>query len=363
MIQRLSCCLLVLAVLLTAACARLPVTEELKIEPDEEGETVVVTASTTFYVDRPTEQLQARVEAARAAALSNTDPWSIRFARLSTPEEEWVTYQKSAGTLYRVVRSARIPADDLQQLLSDTNITVDYLRGDGWRELTFYPGSGGRATREQQRELDAALNTWSQSVARYFTAVHHLYSYLRTAPGRDGYVFAALLAQNPDDAPVTEEEAPLIEAVNDAMADIFEKMDEHEARAMSFAEEADLVYNPFPARVVFHAPGDVLSSTGFTSKSKELAIEPVDLSAAITALEGRWISPDPLAALIRDDAPAPDALAALPRKSEAVVSSSEIATALREKLARPKSYAIRWAGTAGNAAGTAGSAERSALRH
>ena len=277
MTRRLTC---VLLLLLAAACARLPVTDELKIEPDGDGDTVVVTASTTFYLDRPTEALQARVEAARAAALANTDPWAVRFARLDTPEEEWVTYQKSAGSLQRVVRSARIPGDDLQQLLSDTNLTVDVLRGDGWRELAFYPGSGGRATREQQKELDAALSTWSESVARYFIAVDHLYDYLRTAPGRDQYVFAALLAQNPDDAPVTEDEAPLVEAVNDAMADILTKMDEHETRAMSLAEEADLVFNPFPGRVVIHVPGEIIASEGFTSKSKELTIEPVDTVGA-----------------------------------------------------------------------------------
>ena len=82
-----------------------------------------------------------------------------------------MTFEKTAATLERVTRSARIPSDDLQQVFSDTNITVDVLRGEGWRELAFYPGAGGRATREQQRTSTTQLATWSSAVARYFTAV------------------------------------------------------------------------------------------------------------------------------------------------------------------------------------------------
>jgi hypothetical protein len=335
MIRRLSCLLLLLA-----ACARVPVTEELTIEPDADSETVVVTESSTFLLNPPNEQLAARVESARAAALSGSDPWSIRFARLSTPEEERVTHQKKRGALERVTRSARIPADDLQHLLADTNITVNVLRGEGWRELAFYPGSGGRATREQQREFDATLATWSESVARYFTAVHHLYAYLQQHPGRDRYVFAALVAENVDEAPVTEDETPLVEAVVDAMGNIATQMDEHEGRAATLAEEADLVFNPFPARMVVRVPGDVLAREGF---NKDLTIEPVDLFAAIAALEGRWIYPDPLAALLRDEErPTPEQLADAPRKSVSMVSSSEITQAIREQLARPRVYSVRW---------------------
>ena len=341
MTKRLGC----LALLVFIACARpRPVIEELTIEPERGEDTVVVTAVTKFELNPQNDIARARVESARAAALSSTDAWSLRFARLSAPEEEWLTYQKSRGALEQVIHSARIPSDDLQPLLADTNITVHVVRGEGWRELTFYSGSGGRATREQQRELESALNTWSQSVARYFTALHHLYSYLRENPGRDRYVFAALIAENPDDAPVTEDETPLVDAVVDAMANIADAMDAQEARALQLEEEADLVFNPFPARVVVNVPGDVLSSEGFKAKGKELVIEPIDLFAAVSALEGRWIAPDPLAALLRDQKPTAEQLAEAPRKSEAVVSSGEIADAIREQLVHPRTYSVRWRG-------------------
>lgn len=337
MIKRLSCLFLLLA-----ACGRVPVTEELTIEPDRDTDTVVVTASMKFELHPRSDVARARVESARAAALSGTDPWSIRFARLLVPDEERVTYQKTRGALAQVTRSARFPSDDLQVLLSDTNITVDVVRGEGWREIRFYPGSGGRATREQQRELDLTLVQWSESVARYFATVHRLYSYLRERPGRERHVFAALVSENLQETPITEEEAPLVEAVIQAMGTIAEEMDVHEGRAATLAEEADLVFNPFPARVIVRVPGEALSSEGFAAKGNDFAIEPVDLFAAIAALEGRWIAPDPLAALLRDERPTAEQLAEAPRKSQAVVSSSEVAQAIREQLARPRVYSVRW---------------------
>ena len=328
--------------LLLAACAKPPITDELTIEPEREDDTIVITLATSFTLKPANDFARARVEAARAAALSATDPWSIRFDRLSVPEEERVTYQKSRGTLERVTRVARVSSDDLQHLLSDTNITVDVLRGEGWRELTFYPGSGGRATREQQREFDAELTTWSQSVARYFSAVHRLYSYLRLNPQRDRDVFTALLGDK--EVLLAEEEQPFVDDVLAAMEEIADRMDAQDDRADTFAEQADLIFNPFPARVTIRVPGDVLASEGFqkSGKSGDLVIEPVDLFAAIGALEGQWISPDPLVALLRDERPAPEEIAKLPRKSEAVVSGGEVARAIRDQLQRPRMYSVRW---------------------
>lgn len=330
--------LLLAAVLLFASCGK-PVLDEMTIEPSKDDDTVVVTAWTKFELDPANDSIRHRVDAARAAAQSNTDPWSLRFSRLRA-EEEQVTYAKRRGALERVTRSARIRSEDLQQLFSDVNITVDVLRGEDWRELTFYPGSSGRATREERRRFDGELAEWSGSVARYFVAIDHLYSYLEEQPQRDRYVLAAVLDEK--NAAVTEEEQPLVDGVRRAMEEIAERMDQQENRSDTFAEEADLVFNPFPARITVRPPGDVLSSEGFTSQKGTLTIEPVDLFGAIAALEGRWISPDPMAALLRDEAPTSAELAALPRRSRSVVSSIEVAAAIREQLTRPKTYRVRW---------------------
>lgn len=327
-----------LCALLLASCG-IPVLDEVTIEPSKDSDTILVTAWTKFELRPANEHIRARVDAARAAALSNTDAWSMRFSRLD-PEEEQVAYAKSRGALERVTRSARIRSDELQQLFSDANITVDVLRGEGWRELTFYPGTSGRATREQRQRFDEALAAWSDSVAHYFVAVDHLYSYLDERPQRDRYVLAAVLDE--ENAAVTEDEQPLVDAVRRAMEEIAGRMDQEETRADTFAEEADLVFNPFPARITVRPPGDVLASEGFTSQKGALTIEPVDLFGAIAALEGQWISPDPLAALLRDEQPTAIELAKQPRHSRPIVSSTEVAKAIRDQLTRPRTYRVRW---------------------
>ena len=328
-----------------AACTRLPVTEEVTIEPSAESESVTVTVSTAFWLSPPTEALRRRVEEARAAALAGTDPWSVRFARLSQPEHERVTMERTRGALERVTRSATIDSDDLQHLFSDTGITVDLLRGEGWRELRLFPGSAGRASREQQKALNTTLDIWSRSVTRYFTAMHHFYRYLDEHPGREQVMWAAFLEERGPDGlvpPVSDEEAPLLDAVRHSMDQIAERMDTEDGRAALLMEQADLVFNPFPGRVVLRTPRDVLMAEGFKQKGNELTIEPVDLFESLAGLEGRWISPDPLAATLRDQHLTSAQLAEMERKSTAVVNAGEVHRAIREQLVRPKSYVVRW---------------------
>jgi hypothetical protein len=331
--------------LLLAACTQVPVSDQITIEPSSEDDTLMVTVTSTFLATPKSDRLRERVEAARAAALAGTDPWSVRFERLRTPIEERHTVEKSRGALERVTHAARIPADDLQQLLSDTSITVDVLRAEGWRELRLYPGSTGRATREQQAELERTLAVWSRSVARYFTAIDHLYSYLDAHPQRAQPMFAALLEERQEDGTIPavfeEEEQPLLDAVTHSMDEIATRMDSEEGQTAVF-ELTDLVFNPFPGRVVIQPPGDVIASEGFTEKGNEVTIEPVDLFASLEKLEGRWISPDPLAGMLREEKVTSAELARMERKSTAVISASEVTSAIREQLARPRSYVVRW---------------------
>lgn len=335
-----------LLLFLAAACSRLPVTDQVTIEPSKYDDTMTVTVTTAFLLHAQDDRIRNEVETARAAAMSGTDAWSIRFARLTTPYEERHTMEKARGVLERVTRAARIPSDDLQHLLSDTGITVDVLRGEGWRELRLIPPSTGRATREQREQFETTLDVWSRSVTRYFTAMHHLYRYLDANPHRAQVMFAALLEEmGPDDLPIVvleTEEQPLLDAVAHSMDEIGERMDAEEARSMLFAEQADLVFNPFPGRVLIRAPSDVLDSEGFVRKANEVTIEPIDLFESLAGLEGKWISPDPLAALLREENVTSDQLARTRRSSTAIVSTSEVKRAIREQLVRPKMYSVRW---------------------
>lgn len=330
------------ALLLAAACAQPPVSEDVTVS-FEKNDRVLITEQTTFNdADVKSEARLAMLESARFAAAHDTDAWAARFGRVNAEDEE-VTTRKHHGELDRVSRSVRIPINQLQTVFSDVNISVNVLNGDGWRELSFIPGGSVRASRDQRRHFDDALLVWSGAVSRYFAAIDRLYTYLDLNPYRAQPLFSALLNEQPEDSAVqlvADEEQPLVDSVRLAMEEIANLMDkEQDGGGATFAEEADLIYNAFPARMSIRVPGDVISKEGFDEK---LVIEPVSLFDAIEALDGKWISPDPLATLLRDEQPSPDALARTERRSAKVVQPAEIANAIREQLARPKMYVVRW---------------------
>lgn len=326
------------------ACARPPVTDDLRIEFSNTDDVVVVTADTTFEMKPFNDVMKHRVDVARAAAIASTDPWAARFSALR-PSADSTFMRRDRGVLERVTRSVTIPPDDLQLVFADANITVKTMRGDGWREVSFYPGSSTRASREQLRDFNAELNEWSNAVARYFRAVHELYAYLGRQPHRAKWVFAAILIERGADGAeplVLEEEQPLVDAVQNAMAEIGDRMDANEGRAATFGEQADLIFNPFPARITVRVPGTVLASDGFSKKEKDLVIEPIDLFQMLQSLEGKWISPDPLAALLRDEGVTASDIAFAERRSTMLVTGADVADEIRSQLERPKSYVVRW---------------------
>ena len=330
------------ALMLAVACTRPPVTEEVTIDVSGDDE-VIVSAETSFAAG-VAEGRRAELEAARSAAENGRDAWSVRFSRL-TPQLERVTFDKRRGVLESVTRSMSIAPADLQQVFSDTNVTVELVRER--RELRFYPGTSSRATREQRLHFDAALEAWSGDAARYLSAMHQLYAYMSRNPDRARYLFAALLNEPSSDgaAPVVmDDEQPLIDAAGSAMDAIAARLDREEESGSTLSEEADLVMNPFPARIVVRLPNQASGIDGFTmAANNTVVIEPVDLFAAVSALEGEWLAPDPMAMLLRDDArQSADVLASMPRRSSPPASAREIESAIRKKLERPATYVVRW---------------------
>lgn len=344
-VRRVQAIAATVALLFAAACVKPPIREELSIELSRETDAVVVTAETTFDLESRAPVVRERVDAARAAVEAGTDPWATRFARVS-PEADRLALDRSRGVLERVTRSARIAPEELQQIFADTNITVTVVRGDGWRELAFYSGTSNRGSREQHRRFEEELERWSRSVAIYFQALQRLYAYLDEQPQRARWVFAALLNEKNFDGPgpvVLEDEQPLIEDTVEAMAAIATGMERQMTQAPTLGEQADLLFNPFPARITVRLPGEAVALHGFAAQGDSVAvIEPIDLLAIVSELEGRWVDPDPLAVLLREESPTPDALAAKRRRASPVTSSTEIAAAVRERLVRPRTFVVRW---------------------
>lgn len=333
-------------VLLAVACGNPPVQDEVTIEFSQD-QSVSITAETRFDLQPRNPIAHGKAELAREAALAGTDQWLVRFTRLR-PETERLVFERTGGQLERVTRSGRIGQDELQQFFADTSITVAHLRGDDWQELSLYTGTSHRASREQMRRFDGELQIWARAVARYYSSLSVLYAYLDAHPQRARYVFAALIGEKAPDGTetgVTEEEEPLVEAVSSAMEEIATRLDLQDDRAETLAEDADTIFNPFPAKMTIRVPGEILSSEGFLdAEGTRAVVEPVDLFSTIAGLEGRWAEPDPLTALLRDQTPPAVNLAAIPRRATPVVSASEIVTAVKERLTRPRTYRVRWRG-------------------
>ena len=63
---------------------------------------------------------------------------------------------------------------------------------------------------------------------------------------------------------------------------------------------------------------------------------------AVESLEGKWISPDPLAASLRNDEDTPADYAKMPRRWSEIVTPAEIEQAVIERLKPASVYRVRW---------------------
>jgi len=164
-------------------------------------------------------------------------------------------------------------------------------------------------------------------------------------PPRAKEIFAALFRDedDPQQPLLSGEERDLVIVLRTALNALTEDDDTEQLEA-----EADLVYNPLPARIVVHVPGEPLIVEGFAvGKDRDLVAEPPSLLEAVASLEGRWVTPDPLAFATRPDAgndPASEAaiIAAMPRRTSAVVGAIEVADAIVQKLRPAPRYRARW---------------------
>ena len=325
-----------------ASCANI-VHHDLTLTFDDRGERVTILSVTSIPTSKDSRD-RKRDERLREDILAGRDEWSLRFANAS-PEADRVTFERAKGELIRAEHVARIDVADLQKIFFDVAVSAVVTRGDGWAELAIYPGTSTRATRQQRDDSERKLRGYSRRAVRYFDAVRTMYDYMDAHPPRAEALFTALFrdADDPKPSLISDEEHDLVEAARAAVDGLTKDEDTDALEA-----EADLVFNPLPARIVVRVPGEPLVFEGFTqSKEGELIAEPLSLLEAIASLEGRWIAPDPLAFSIRPDGggePEKEAalIAAMPRKTSAVIGDIEVADALVAKLKPAARYRARW---------------------
>ena len=326
--------------LLLSACGIKPAVENrLSLVFYEDPSRVHV--NTSIRIDEPDNKVIAqRVDSLREAIAGNRDEWAMRFSGLNIDNER-IILDRANGRVTGVERWTTIDRNELPKFFNDMSVTVSLLPNNGYTELTIIPGASSRATRQQRERVLATLHQWSTEAAAYIDALSHLYEYLDANPQRAQAAFTILLGDH-DQKSTIDEEQSRIEAVWNTADRVRERMRPKETDAYMVDEEFDLVFNPFPGEIVVSTPKTASGVENFDKRDSTTFVIPRrGLLDAITSLDGKWISPDPLAMSIRGD-PKPEQLAKMPRQWSPVVTASEIEAAVSEKLKPASVYKVRW---------------------
>ena len=315
---------------------------DLYLTFDKSGTRVTISAETSLPSPKePAER--KRIQSLRDDLVAGRDEWSLRFAN-ANPEHDRIIFDRDHSEISRVARSAVIDADDLQKFFFDLPVSTTVTRGEGWAELTIYPGSSMRATREQREAVEKKLERYSEAAVRYFGSLRTLYGYLDEHPQRAADVFTALFLED-DELPqrVTAFELDLVKDVRRRVDGLLSLEGES---TKDLEAQADIVFNPFPARLVVNVPSEPLLVEGFTrQKDGTLIAETPSLLDAVASLEGRWVSPDPIAFALNGDTKGEDAAATIatqPRHAAAVIGATEVREALTKRMRPAPRYRVRF---------------------
>jgi hypothetical protein len=310
---------------------------------NDPADTVTISATTTLGTAKRGTEEAGQIEDEREALLAGRDEWSARFAN-ADPESDRVILQRSHGELQSVEHIASLAPENLQKFFFDTPLTVNFARGEGWAELTIYPGSSLRATRRQRENVEKMLGLYSERAARYFESIRAMYAYLDEKPRRASDMFAAVFRDEKDPPPrISEEEKSF---VDDVRSSIDRMLSDNDATA-TLDRDFDFVFNPFPADLKVVVTGEITALEGFTRADRILSVKMPDALEAVGMLEGRWITPDPLAAAFNapkemSAAELAESIATQKRRAEPVVTASDVAAALMQKMRPAATYRVRW---------------------
>lgn len=271
------------------------------------------------------------------------DHWKHRFDHVA-PSSERITYEKAHGEVATVEHSALIDVDDLQKFFSDVDMTIRLTQQDGVNELVIYPATSSRATREERNEFERRVQVASAAYVNYVRAARHLYDFLDAHPQRAESAFEQIILADSDEEVVaaTEEEKDLIVDLRRSMTRVMETAPEKEAQER-FLSLADRVNDPFPAVITIQLPGAYTSIEGFkridTNVVRAEVTSPIE---ALSALQGRWVTPDPLAEALREGKIDPSIMAHEPRHVTLGVTADEVASAFIEQMKPKPVYRVRW---------------------
>jgi hypothetical protein len=338
------------------ACWEEPVREHLHLTVfGDQG--VVVTAVQDVAgpaVAESNPQLAARLDETRAAIERGWDRWRPLFDELE-PAVERTSIDKVDGTARRAVYSAAVTDfDRVARLLGTLGLgaTLDHQPvGDtaSEHELRLYPVGSPPATSNERAEVERRLDEWSVTVAGYLAEAGAFYQYLDRRPDRAVPCLSQLFdRQGPEPAPLDKGEEELVTALKDRIQKVAAILQVGQGEAYTLNELSRLAFDPFPARLTVDVRAEPLTVEGLVDGDGYLERPAVDLWRALTALEGRWLEPDLVTAMIapvpQDQQPEPDPedFATLARRWTEPPQPSEVAAALRAALVPPELHVVRW---------------------
>lgn len=348
---------ILLALFAVTGCFEPPVAERLELRFLPNGPVIVAIrveiADSEGTGSNPA--LKRRLAETRRALLDGTDAWSVRFAALE-PAAERFSWEKRLGDVRQVERAAALAEPgDLGRFFADTGLAVNYRVEGEQAELTITPGTPGRASRRQRQQVERAMSGWASAVAAYLAAARDLYAYVEGRPERAETCFGALFREVlseearerlPQPSP---EETRKVEALSAAMEEVWGVLQVEQGETHSLDELSHLVYDPLPAPLAVRLPSAAQEVEGFEAgPDGTLTAAGPGLWASLRALEGRWISPDPLLLFVAHGGQSnhqPFDLGAFlhrPRRAEPAPAAAEIRREIEARLELKPLYRAVW---------------------
>ncbi len=338
-----------------AACFEQPVAERVHLCFLPGGGFVVTAAAVvhreSYRAANPS--LDRRLAEARADYAAGWASWDPRFAELD-PARERLELQRVSGEVSRIVRQAlgREP-QGLAGFFSFTDVQCQLAVQPDASELRLFAQGSSRATAAERRQVERAIGEWSAVLARYLAAVGTLYRYLELHPDRAEPCLGELLGVSDSDKgwEFDADEKAMLEAASGAMQEAVKVLQVPAGEAYSLEELSRRVYDPFPAALSVSLPAAPEEVEGFVARPDGTYAVPVlSMWEAMARLEGEWLAPDPLVAVVRHslcetcEGEFPlGAFLGLPRSAATVMPSArDVAAALGRQLQPAPAYRLRW---------------------
>jgi len=196
------------------------------------------------------------------------------------------------------------------------------------------------------------------TVADYLAGAAALYQHLDRRPDRAVPCLSHLFDRDgPEPAPLDEGEEELVARLKVSIQAVATILEVDSGEAYTLNELSRLAFDPFPVRLTVAVRGTPVTVEGFVEGDGFLERPAVDLWRALASLEGRWLSPDLVTAMIapgpqdRQPEPVPEDFATIARRWTKAPQPSEVAAALRTELVPLELHRVLWQSTAAEVVG------------